>query len=279
MKALAFGLSTLSLWFTICCTGKQDQPKDIIEANTKDRKLTLVWSDEFNYSGLPDPLLWGFDTINNSEGWGNNEKQFYTKERTTNALVKDGSLYIKAVKEDYKGFSYTSARLISKNKGDWRYGRIEIRAKLPEGRGMWPAIWMLPTDWSYGGWPSSGEIDIMENVGYDPHVIHGTVHTEKYNHMAGTQKGAKITLPDCYTNYHLYALEWDENKIRVFADSTLFFSFSNEGTGYHTWPFDKRFHLLLNIAVGGNWGGAHGIDNTVFPGEMTIDFVRVYQYQ
>lgn len=112
---------------------------------------------------------------------------------------------------------------------------------------MWPAIWMLPTDWSYGGWPVSGEIDIMENVGYDPYIVHGTVHTDKYNHIKGTQKGAKITINDCYTEFHTYSLEWEENEIKIFADSTLYFTFRNEGTGYAAWPFDRRFHLLINL--------------------------------
>ncbi|MBA4323348.1 MAG: glycoside hydrolase, partial [Odoribacter sp.] len=132
-------------------------------------KMTLVWSDEFEYAGLPDNNKWSYDTAGNAGGWGNNELQFYTKTRLANAEVKGGSLYINAIKEDYKGFKYTSARLITKLNGDWLYGRFEIKAKLPSGRGMWPAIWMLPTDWAYGGWPSSGEIDIMEHVGYDPY--------------------------------------------------------------------------------------------------------------
>jgi beta-glucanase (GH16 family) len=280
MKALTIGFPALSLCLLVCCTGSKDKYVQQPEDNTKgkDRNLTLVWSDEFDYTGLPDPKLWSYDTVNNSGGWGNNEKQFYTKERIKNAEVKDGCLSITALKEDYKGFRYTSARLISKDKGDWKYGRIEVKAILPDGRGMWPAIWMLPTDWSYGGWPASGEIDIMENVGYDPFIVHGTVHTDKYNHMRGTQKGAKITLNDCYTAFHLYVLEWDENEIRIYADNNLYFTFRNEGTGYTTWPFDRRFHLLLNIAVGGNWGGVQGIDDSVFPRRMVVDYVRVYQY-
>ncbi len=242
-----------------------------------DNKLKLVWSDEFNYNGLPDSSKWSFDTQGNASGWGNNEKQFYTKARLKNAEVKDGFLNINAVKEDYQGFKYTSARLITKSKGDWLYGRIEVRAKLPEGRGMWPAIWMLPTDWKYGGWPASGEIDIMENVGYDPYVIVASAHTETYNHVIGTQKNNKITLADCYTNFHVYALEWEANEYRIYIDDTLYFTFKNEGTGFKVWPFDQRFHLLLNVAVGGNWGGQKGIDETIFPRSMVVDYVRVYQ--
>lgn len=237
----------------------------------------LVWADEFNYTGLPDNNKWSYDTAGNSGGWGNNEKQFYTKARLKNAEVKNGVLSINAIKEEYKDFHYTSARLITKQKGDWLYGRIEVKAKLPDGRGMWPAIWMLPTDWVYGGWPASGEIDIMENVGYDPYVIVASAHTDSYNHVEGTQKNNKITISDCYTAFHVYALEWEATEYRVYVDDNLYFTFKNEGTGSKEWPFDKRFHLLLNVAVGGNWGGAQGIDDTIFPRTMVIDYVRIYQ--
>jgi beta-glucanase (GH16 family) len=239
---------------------------------------TLMWSDEFDYSGLPNPAKWSYDTAGNAGGWGNNEKQFYTQARLKNAEVKDGYLSITARKEEYKGFQYTSARLVTKGKGDWLYGRMEIRAKIPDGRGMWPAIWMLPTDWAYGGWPASGEIDIMENVGYNPFVIVASAHTEKYNHSIGTQKNATINIPTCYSEFHVYTLEWEIKEYRVYVDDRLYFTFKNEGTGYKVWPYDKRFHLLLNVAVGGNWGGAQGIDDSVFPRTMVVDYVRIYQY-
>ncbi|MBA4410948.1 MAG: glycoside hydrolase family 16 protein [Bacteroidota bacterium] len=237
----------------------------------------LVWSDEFNYSGLPDSKKWSYDTAGNITGWGNNEAQYYTSACLKNSEVKDGNLFINAIKEDFEGRRYTSARLVTKSKGDWLYGRVEVRAKLPDGRGMWPAIWMLPTDWVYGGWPASGEIDIMENVGYDPYVIVGSAHTELYNHMKGTHKNGNITISDCYTEFHNYILEWDASEYRVYVDSQLFFTYKNDGTGYQSWPFDKPFHLLLNVAVGGNWGGQKGIDDTIFPRSMVVDYVRVYQ--
>jgi len=237
----------------------------------------LVWNDEFEYEGLPDPDKWGYDTEGNATGWGNNEEQYYTEARLENARVSEGVLTITARKEEYEGFEYTSARLRTKSKGDWLYGKVEVRAKLPDGRGMWPAIWMLPTDWAYGNWPASGEIDIMENVGYDPWVIVASVHTELYNHMIGTQKNATITVEDCYTNFHVYAVEWEKDEIRVYVDDTRYFTFKNEGTGYKVWPFNQRFHLLLNVAVGGNWGGAQGIDDSIFPRSMVVDYVRVYQ--
>ena len=255
----------------------QNESKKTGSSEKANSKLKLVWSDEFNYNGLPDSLKWSYDIQGNASGWGNNEKQYYTKGRLKNAEVKDGFLNINAIKEDYKDFKYTSARLITKSKGDWLYGRIEVKAKLPEGRGMWPAIWMLPTDWKYGGWPASGEIDIMENVGYDPYVIVASAHTATYNHVIGTQKNNKMTLADCYTNFHVYALEWEANEYRVYIDDKLCFTFKNEGTGFKVWPFDQRFHLLLNVAVGGNWGGQKGIDETIFPRSMVVDYVRVYQ--
>ena len=203
--------------------------------------------------------------------------QYYTSSRLKNAEVKDGYLSITAHLEDYEGFKYTSARLVTRQKGDWLYGRVEVKAKIPDGRGMWPAVWMLPTDWFYGGWPASGEIDIMENVGYDPYKIVGTVHTEAYNHSIGTQKGATTNVQTCYSDFHIYAIEWELREIRFYVDDLLYFTFTNEGTGYKTWPFDKRFHLLLNVAVGGNWGGAQGVDDSVFPRTLVVDYVRVYQ--
>jgi len=248
-----------------------------VPAKQIEQKYQLVWSDEFDYSGLPDAKKWSFDVEGNASGWGNNEDQFYTKDRLENTEVKGGFLTITARREDFQGKKYTSARLRTATKGDWLYGRMEIRAKLPEGRGMWPAIWMLPTDWHYGGWPASGEIDIMENVGYDPYVIVASAHTQAYNHVQGTQKNNKITIPDCYAKFHVYAVEWEATEYRVYVDNQLYFTFKNEGTGFKEWPFDQRFHLLLNVAVGGNWGGNKGIDDTIFPKSMVVDYVRVYQ--
>lgn len=273
-------LQIVFIFFTIVllapgCT-KVDNT-DPLPDNPNTGEKVLVWSDEFNYTGLPDAEKWSYDTQGNSSGWGNNELQYYTANRLKNAEVKDGFLYITAHNEDYEGFSYTSARLRSKGKGDWLYGRVEVKAKIPDGRGMWPAIWMLPTEWIYGGWPASGEIDIMENVGWDPYVIHASVHTETYNHMIGTQKSSQVTVSTCYSEFHVYALEWEMKEIRCYIDNNHYFTFKNEGTGYKVWPFDKRFHLLLNVAVGGNWGGAQGVDNSIFPKTMVVDYVRVYQ--
>ncbi|MCF8308153.1 MAG: family 16 glycosylhydrolase [Bacteroidales bacterium] len=238
------------------------------------QSTVLVWQDEFNYTGLPDSEKWGYDV--GGDGWGNNELQFYTEADTNNARVQNGKLIIEAHKENYSGNQYTSTRLITKNKGDWKYGRFEIKAKVPAGTGTWPAIWMLPTDWEYGGWPSSGEIDIMEYVGYEPNVIHQTVHTQAYNHLNGTEQSNASNVETAEEEFHLYAIEWTPDKIDFFVDGRLRFTFENEGT-WQKWPFDKRFHLLLNVAIGGNWGGVQGVDDSIFPVQMEVDYVRVYK--
>ncbi len=231
----------------------------------------LIWNDEFDYSGEPDTKKWGYDL--GGGGWGNNELQTYTNSRD-NSWVADGKLYIKAIK---KNGSWTSARLVTRQKGDWLYGRIEVRAKVPSGTGIWSAIWMLPTDWAYGSWPKSGEIDIMEHVGYDVNRIYGTVHTESFNHTLGTQQGSNTLVPTAYTEFHDYIAEWDEEKIRIFVDDQLYFTFNNRYNTYKEWPFDKREHLLLNIAIGGSWGGAQGIDPNITEAIMEIEHVRVYE--
>jgi beta-glucanase (GH16 family) len=232
-----------------------------------------AWQDEFEGSGAPDPAKWGYDL--GGDGWGNNELQFYT-DRIDNAFIRDGVLHVVARREAQGGRDYTSARLVSKHRGDVLYGRIEARAKLPSGRGTWPAIWMLPTDWTYGGWPKSGEIDIMEHVGYDPERVHISVHTESYHHSIGTQKTATRIIKGAMEGYHVYRVDWTPDAIRGYIDDVPMFAFANEGTGPAAWPFDQRFHVLLNLAVGGNWGGKEGVDTTVFPATLLVDWVRVY---
>ncbi|WP_126243927.1 glycoside hydrolase family 16 protein [Chitinophaga rhizosphaerae] len=237
-------------------------------------EATSVWADEFDYNGLPDPAKWTYDL--GGGGWGNNELQYYT-DKPANAQVANGMLSVIARKEKMDNRDYTSARLVSKGRGDFLYGRFEIRAKLPAGKGTWPAIWMLPTDWAYGDWPKSGEIDIMEHVGYDPNRVHMSVHTEAYNHAIGTQKTATTTVDKAIGEFHVYRVDWTPYAIRGYIDGSLLFTFTNESKGYKTWPFDKKFHFLLNIAVGGNWGGQQGIDDAVFPATMEIDYVRAYK--
>jgi beta-glucanase (GH16 family) len=234
----------------------------------------LVWSEEFNYTGLPDSSKWNYDV--GGHGWGNNELQFYTDKRAENARVENGNLVIEAKKENWQTKEYTSARLVSKGKADWKYGRIEVKAKIPAGRGTWPAIWMLAST-NPLKWPDDGEIDIMEHVGFDQGKVHGSIHSKKYNHVIGTQKTATTMVPDCSTAFHVYGLQWTADSIKVSVDGLVFFNFANERSGKDAWPFDQPFHLLLNIAVGGNWGGQQGIDSIIFPVRMEIDYVRVYQ--
>lgn len=262
------------------CSDKEPKgsiPAAVIQTPTDKNwtfETTPVWADEFDYSGLPNPAKWGYDI--GGDGWGNNELQYYTNS-INNASVGNGILTITARKESMNGREYTSARLISKNKGDFLYGRIEVKAKLPSGKGTWPAIWMLPTDWAYGGWPKSGEIDIMEHVGYDQDRVHVTVHTDAYNHSKGTQKGTSKVVAGASTGFHTYRVDWTPYAIRGFIDGEQMFQFINEGKGSAVWPFDKRFHILLNIAFGGNWGGSQGVDPGVLPQQMEVDYVRVYK--
>ncbi|MBM3449318.1 MAG: glycoside hydrolase family 16 protein [Bacteroidetes bacterium] len=240
----------------------------------------LVWSDEFNYNGLPDSLRWSYDVGRGCPqncGWGNNELQFYTQNRKENARVENGVLIIEAHKENWDNANYTSARLVTRNKGDWNYGRFEIRAKLPQGIGIWPAIWMLPTNWKYGAWPKSGEIDIMEFVGYVPDTVYGTVHTAAYNGMNGLQKVRSIQVKDLSSAFHTYSIEWNADAIVFYIDGKKYNEYKNDRTGSAAWPFDQTFHLLLNVAVGGNWGGKQGVEQKIFPQRMEIDYVRVYQ--
>lgn len=246
-----------------------------VQRSTGPSKRALVWADEFDLPGLPDPARWSDDV--GGHGWGNQELQFYTRGRLENARVENGHLVIEARSERWEGRAYTSARLVTKGKGDWTYGRVEARARLPKGRGSWPAIWMLPTTQANMKWPDDGEIDIMEHVGFDPGVIHGSVHTKRYNHVMRTQQTKTTLVPDAMDAFHVFAIEWDSARIRWFVDNREFFVFANEGTGKDVWPFDGPFHLVLNIAVGGTWGGQKGVDDGAFPLRMAVDYVRVYR--
>lgn len=266
----------------LSCSGKGDgggsTPDPVTPQGPVDKgwtfETTPQWADEFDYNGLPDASKWGYDI--GGSGWGNNELEYYTNS-IDNASVANGKLTITAKKEVKENRNYTSARLVSRGKGDFLYGRFEIKAKLPAGKGTWPAIWMLPTEWAYGDWPKSGEIDIMEHVGYDPDVVHITAHTEAYYFKIGTQKSATKKISNATTAYHVYRMDWTPYALRGYIDDQLIFQFANEGKGYAVWPFDKKFHLLLNIAVGGDWGGAQGMDDSIYPVSMDVDYVRVYK--
>ena len=252
----------------------------------------LVWSDEFNYSGLPDAKKWNYET-----GFvRNRELQYYTKGRKENARVENGTLIIESRKEKFRNpnykpdsqrrrnwnrsreyADYTSASLITYGKASWCYGRIEVRAKLPTGRGTWPAIWTLGTNIKKVGWPTCGEIDIMENVGFNPDRIHANSHTKKYNHVRKTSKGSSIKVSKPFKEFHIYAIEWYEDRIDFYVDDNKYFTYENEGTGEAAWPYDKEQYLILNTAIGGTWGGQKGIDDSIFPQKFYIDYVRVYQ--
>ncbi len=245
-----------------------------LSLSAQHKGMKLVWSDEFNYKGLPDSAKWSYDVGGN--GWGNEERQYYTDHQLKNARVEDGKLIIEAYKEKIGANDYSSARLVTKGKGDWQYGRIEVKAKLPKGLGTWPAIWMLASTKEIK-WPDDGEIDIMEHVGYDQGVIHASTHCKKYFHSIGTQKTAITTVSDCSEKFHVYSMEWDADSISMFVDQKKYFTAYNEHTGNDAWPFNKPFHLLLNIAMGGFWGGLKGIDDTALPQKMEVDYVRVYQ--
>ncbi|MGD8781345.1 MAG: family 16 glycosylhydrolase [Ignavibacteria bacterium] len=236
----------------------------------------LVWSDEFDGDAL-DETKWEYQTGNGPpSGWGNNEWEYY---RAENAVVEDGYLTIIAKEESYSGFNYTSARIRTINKGDWKYGKIEVRAKMPEGQGIWPAIWMLPTDNVYGGWAASGEIDIMEYLGHQTGTIYGTLH---YGGAwpNNTSSGTSYTLPSGGFNedFHVFTLTWEEGKFQWLVDGELYQTQTSWHTSGYSFPapFDQRFHLLLNMAVGGNWPG-YPDTTTQFPQEFVIDYVRVYQ--
>lgn len=258
--------------FTLLLANSGKEP-----TQTANRKL--VWSDEFQYVGAPDSTKWTYDLGNGCPeicGWGNDELEFYTN-KPENTRVDGEYLIIELRQEDQHDYPYTSARIKSTGQGHWTYGRFEIRAKLPEGLGTWPAIWMLPTEWTYGGWPLSGEIDIMEKVGYSPDSIVASAHTAAYNHSLGTHKNGIGYIPDNSDVFHNYILEWNENEYQVFVDDTLIFHYTNPNKSFAEWPFDQKFHLILNIAFGGSWGGKHGIEPNDLPAKMLIDYVRVYQ--
>lgn len=234
----------------------------------------LVWEEEFNYEGLPKDTDWGYDVGGN--GWGNSELQYYTEKNPDNVYVEDGKLTITAWNEAYDKNQYTSTRLVTRGKKDFLYGRIEVKAKLPEGKGTWPAIWLMPTDSVYGDWPKSGEIDIMEHVGFDQDRVHGTVHTEKYYWKNSNQKSGQIMGEKISDSFHTYSLEWTPKIIKIYFDNTLYFIYKNENTGKDAWPFDQKFYLILNTAIGGAWGGQQGVDPEVFPQQFEIDSIKVY---
>lgn len=283
MKKINIILVSLLLLFTLVSCEKTktiDPPEEEIcyapDDYPSDLTYELVWSDEFNGDSLN---LDDWNIEENGYGGGNNELQYYKDENVT---LEDGHLVIKARKESFANHDYTSGRINTKYNQYFKYGIFEIRAKLPSGKGTWPAGWLLPEFSSYGTWPNSGEIDIFEHVGYEENVIHGTVHTESYNHNKGTQKGGQFTdFSDVTSEFHTYKIEWLPNKIIFYIDDIEYYTYDHTKfvscAKENIWPFNRSFFIILNVAIGGDWGGAQGIDDTIFPTEMRVDYVRVYQ--
>lgn len=272
----------ISVCFLSFCSKKEDIP--IVDFSkipkpvdsTYSISKEISWSDEFETNGAPNTEIWNYDL--GGGGWGNNELQTYTN-NLKNARVENGLLIIEATLD---GATFNSARMITKGKKDFLYGRMEVKAKLPKGRGTWPAIWTLATNDTYGlsYWPDNGELDIMEHVGYDQNVVHANIHTKAFNHVIGTNKGSQITVPNASDDFHIYAMDWTKEKITFYVDDKKYFEFKNSGDfTWEQWPFNKPQHLLLNIAVGGNWGGLQGIDTSVYPQQMLIDYVRYYKME
>jgi beta-glucanase (GH16 family) len=243
----------------------------------------LVFQDEFNGTGLPDPNKWIYE-----EGFvRNQEMQYFTTERIENVFRQNGILTIRCINNDtlknlygevlnkktVNGNDYyiTSGSVRTKGKSDWKYGRIEVKVKLPGGSGTWPAIWMMPTDSYYGAWPKSGEIDIMEHIGNTPNIFHYTAHYQ------ATSKGFTSTHQNAVTDWHVFALEWKEGQMEWYCDNELWGRYKDLGNGWEYWPFDQRFYLILNLSFGGNWGGGSGFNVNLLPLDYQIDYVRVFQ--
>jgi len=242
-------------------------------------RARLVWRDEFNGTAL-DPRKWKYDTARNKQGWFNRELQYYSAGR--NLRVANGLLTIDARHEkldskyfpDWGGQEYTSTKIFSKGPG-WTYGFYEIRAKLPCARGTWPAIWMLPVEMKK--WPDDGEIDIMEQVGAEPNLIYASLHTKLYNHTTNTQRSAQKLVPTSCSTFHVYQLDWRPDSITIGVDGRGILRVLNSVPGKGAWPFDAPYRMILNLAIGGDWAGAKGIDDAALPQRMDIDFVRVWQ--
>lgn len=277
LVALSLSLFALSCSDTIA----DSDPGNNDPQDPPEKELQLVWSDEFETDEL-DLSKWSYQYGTGQDeglhGWGNNELQYYT-DREDNIYIEDDMLHIVAREERLEGMNYTSARIRTLDKGDWKYGEIEIRAKLPEGQGTWPAIWMLPTDERFGGWPKSGEIDIMEMVGHEPETIHGTVHYGP-DWPENQFTGSSYTLDEgtFSDDFHVFSIEWEEDHIAWFVDGEQYFEITPDHLSPHRYPFNERFHLLINLAVGGNWPGSPDA-TTEFPQTLIVDYVRVYQYK
>lgn len=237
--------------------------------NAQENKWELIWAEEFDSSSL------NLQDWNYHEGpvW-NNELQKYIPLETENIRIENGTLIIEAHNE---GGEYTSGSINTKGKHSIKYGKVEVSALLPQGRGVWPAIWMMPETELYGGWPRSGEIDIMEFVGHQPNTIHTTVHTELFNHVNKTEPTQQSQVNNLHTQFYKYGIEWHESEIIFLINDVQVNRFPRQGNDYKVWPFDHPFYIILNIAIGGDWGGVMGVDDSIFPQKMFIDYVRFYE--
>jgi len=243
----------------------------------------LIWSDEFNGKSL-DMSKWSFDTSRNKLGWYNKELQYYAANRPENLRLENGKLIIELRKDpaaidrfaDWGNQQYSSAKIVTKGKAAFDTGFVEVSAKLPCTRGTWPAIWMLPEGDS--PWPDGGEIDILEQVGSQPNVAHATLHTRLFNHVMHTGRGAETPVPTACSAFHRYQLAWTNEAITIGVDGRAYMRVRNDQSGGSgAWPFDTPFYLILNLAMGGDWAGAKGIDDAALPQRMEVDYVRVWQ--
>ncbi len=241
------------------------------------KQYQLVWSDEFDYTGKPNPEKWSYDV--GARRWGNNETQYYTE--GANVEVKDGLMVLSGRIETFQDSPYTSCRMTTFDKKHFQYGRIAVKAKLPTAKGSWPAIWMLPVDIrgkNRQPWPKCGEIDIMEHVTSMMNTIHVSLHTEKYNHVLRTQRTHFEKFPNFTDDFHEFAMDWTKDYIEFFIDGKSFYHYDRYQEGYDAseagWPFDKPYYLIINIAIGGNWGGEVGVNE--YPCEFPIEYVRYY---
>ncbi len=274
VKFTAYFLLLIS--FTNCVSVNESKTVKTAEVKSlKENDWQLKWADEFNENGLPNANNWNY--IRGGDGFGNHELQFYTVSDSSTAYVKNGNLTITANKKTIEKNKYSSARLTTAGKHSFKYGRYECRAKLPKGLGTWPAFWMLGDNISTAGWPLCGEIDIMEHVGYQPDSIVATIHSKAYNHTIGTQRGKIIFVADPYDTFHIYSVEWSAQEIIFFMDGVEYNRITNEHKTEKEWPFDQPFYILLNLAIGGDWGGKFGVEDRLFPAKYVIDYVRVYQ--
>lgn len=272
-----FALYAMLMTFTLTLSTCDDEDG----VQTVINFTNLVWSDEFNTDGAPDPASWTYDIGDGSDteagaGWGNNEFQYYT-DRPENVIVEDGMLKITAIQEDFSGSQYTSARVLTENLRQWTYGRFEARMKLPFGKGMWPAFWMLGTN--SNTWPQRGEIDIMENRGDEPTIVHGSVHGPGYSGGDAITKSYDLIDERLDTEFHVYGIEWGPNYINYYIDDVLYNQITPDDLDDEddVWVFnDNPFFIIFNLAVGGSFAGGAPGPETIFPQTLYVDYVRVY---